>query len=238
MKKTATEHSIPEELFENILLEYKHQELIDKIILALYRYDENGIEGLADGAAAFHVLYEEATDTSTARKYFREYYENWICLVIETEQGDIYQYTKKELVLAFRALRAHGKKTNIPKERLYLLDFVKGNNSPSVLFIDGGRNIGCLPEYKRKQYMEKDYPFILTKKYNLNMKEITILNIFGELFTYVATGDLYRDRPGLMMDTDYLKHKKPNIANKVIEQINIIRQKNPRRHTYEAKKHH
>ena len=86
--------------------------------------------------------------------------------------------------------------------------------------------------------MEKDYPFILTKKYNLNMKEITILNIFGELFTYVATGDLYRDRPGLMMDTDYLKHKKPNIANKVIEQINIIRQKNPRRHTYEAKRPH
>ena len=238
MKKTATEHSVPEELFENILSEYKHQESINKIILALYGYDENGIEGLADGATAFHVLYEEATDTSTIRKYFKKYYEKWICLVIETEQEEIYKYTKKELVLAFRALRAHGTKTDIPKKRLYLLDFVKGNNSPSVLFIDGGSSIGCLPEYKRKQYMEKDYPFIVPKKYNLNMKEVIILNIFGELFTYVATGDLYRNRPGLMMDTDYLMHKRPDIADTVMKQINIIREKNPRRHMSETKKLH
>ena len=145
MKKAAAKHNISKEIFENILLQYKRKELIDKIVLALYRYEENGIEGLSEGAKAFHVIYEEATETSITRKYCREYYENWICLILETEQGKVYSYTKKDVILAYRALQEHGEQTKISRERKYLRDFVKGVNSPSVLFIDGGRNIAvCL----------------------------------------------------------------------------------------------
>ena len=231
MKRTASKYNISEKFFDEILLEYKRTELIDRISLSLHRYDENGIEGLADGAMALNTLYESVDNMSViTRNYFKTYYETWICLVLETEQGEIYSYTKKDIVMVLRGLNVHGTVKGTNKRRKYLIKFLDKVNSPSVLFIDGGRNIGCLPEHKRKEYLEKDYPFILTTKYNLDMKEIVMLNILGEFFTYHVKKDLYNDHPSLMMETAYLMQKAPDIANKVLEQINIIRQKNPRQH--------
>ena len=211
LRKTAAELGVSEEACDAIISEYKMVELLDRVALAQYTYSEKGIDGLADGATALNKIYEIVKERphSVLSGYFENYYEKWICLVLETEQGKIYPYTKKDLVMAFRGVDVHGSINKLDEKRKYLSEFLRGAESPDVLFFNAGLMARCLPQNMRKNYLEKDYPMELIKKFKLDMKEIIILTIFAEIFNYTSkTGPLIGS-VALLPDISYLQTRNP-----------------------------
>lgn len=227
LRKIAIRNGISEQIINKIIHDYKVHDSLDRVLLSMISYDENGIEGLASGASAFQEYYERVKNTSSYENYFKKYYEEWICLVLETKDGNIYEYSKRQMVTAFRGLVAHGSSEDLRPKFKYLADFLNGLESPDVLFCDTGKAIHCLPQHMRRRYTEDNNPFIFQKKYMLAMKEAILLGIFAEFFNYKPNDGPYWDA-GLLSDTSYLKEKNPNLAQKITEQLDIVT-KNMRR---------
>ena len=229
LKRTAKKLGVSVEICDKIIRAYQTDELFDKILLSAHTYEKKGIEGLAEGATAFNKIYEMMQNTTGGiNSYFDSYYKKWICLVLETRQGQVYSYTKKDIVMAFRGLDVHGTTKKLGKERKYLNGFLKETEDPDVLFFNAGNTAHCLLPHMRKKYSEKDYPLIIQSKYHLNMKELIILTILYELLNYTYKTGPNLGSLSLMSDTSYIETKAPSIAKTISEQIDDMKSRNPR----------
>lgn len=228
LKRTAKKLGVSVEICDRIIHAYQMDELFDKILLAAHTYEKKGIEGLAEGATAFNKIYEMMQNTTGGiNNYFDNYYKKWICLVLETRQGQVYSYTKKDIVMAFRGLDVHGTTNRLGKERKYLNGFLKGTENPDVLFFNAGNTAHCLPPHVRKRHSEKNYTLIIPSEYRLNMKEFIILTTLYELFNYTDKTGPNSGSISLMPDTSYLEKKSPSIAKIISEQIDDMKNRHP-----------
>ena len=229
LKRTAKKLGVSEEVCDKIIRGYQMDELFDKILISAHTYERKGIEGLAEGATAFNKIYEMMQNTTSGgiNDYFEFYYKKWICLVLETKDGQIYSYTKKDIVMAFRGLSVHGTTKKLKEEPKYLNGFLRGIENPDVLFFNAGNTAHCLPPHMRKEHSEKDYPLVIETKYHLDVKEIIILTILYELFNYTDETGPNLGSISLMPDTSYLEKKAPSIAKTISEQIDNMKNRNP-----------
>ena len=183
VKSRMKELGISQDTINEISVKENLHDLISDVWSLQMAYKAGQYNRLAESATALHKIYEYCTSNNTMADYFQNYYKKWICLILKTENGDIYDYTKKEFVMAFRGLDVHNSTENLSDKAKYLTNFLSGNNNPTVLFFENWNEFNCITDESDGETCLKDRHNIqFATSLNLDLKESIIFGILGELW--------------------------------------------------------
>lgn len=190
-------------------------------------YNGKEYEKLAETSTAINKLYEYSTNTKNkiSTLYFKDFYKDWLCLVLETETGQVYAYTKKQFIIAFRGLDVHESSDGLDPKPKYLTSFLKGENKPKLLFFENGISSHCTLDgrHMREEYMDELFTHKVIFTRRLDLKESITLGILGELFDAAAYGIHTKKDISIVDPPQSLFTKKPEIANRIKEQNDTLR---------------
>ena len=183
VKSCMKELGISQDKINEISVKDNLHDLISDVWSLQMAYSAGQYNRLAESATALHKIYEYCTSNNTMVDYFQNCYKKWICLILKTENGDIYDYTKKEFVMAFRGLDVHNSTENLSDKPKYLTDFLNGNNNPAVLFFENWNEFNCITDESEGKTCLKDRHNIqFATSLNLDLKESIIFSILWELW--------------------------------------------------------
>ena len=143
-------------------------------------------DDLAKSATKLNNIYEYfiGHHAEHITEYFENCYKNWICLVLRTEDGEVYDYTKRNLVMAFRGMDVHNLPPQDQGKLKYLVDFLEEKNHPTVLFYENWKKSYSIEnEHSGKFVINDQHEINFRVDLKLNLKESIILGIFTDLWT-------------------------------------------------------
>ena len=183
IKSRMKELGISQDTINEMSAQEKIYDLRNNILSLQLTYDTGQYNRLAESATAFNKLSEYYISNNQMTDYFQNCYKEWICLILKTENGDIYDYTKREFVIAFRGLDVHNSTGNLSEKAKYLTAFLSGKNNPALLFFEDWNEFNCITDESDGEMCLKEHHNIrFAKSIDLDLKESIIFGILWELW--------------------------------------------------------
>ena len=221
MKFTRLPESDIDTIYGKILLDNE----ISSIIELPYTYTSKDIEAVSKCALFINNLYERSGELNTKFKnYFNDRYNQWITLVLETEDGKIYRYTRHNIIMAYRAFYAHKNKNMITPKITYLNEFLKKSVTPNILYYDIGHTVKCVRfEHHCEEILQEDFKFDFGMEQILDIQESFFFGIIEDILHLIKNEDPIKTL-NLYTDLNYLESrcKNKDIPEKLRQQIKEV----------------
>ena len=219
LKSLDLSEQVIDSIYEKILVD----EEVTNIFTTPGRYLLDDQELLASCATSINNLQELSEgDNSVLHSYFKHRYKKWTSLVLETEDGDIYEYTKHNIIMSYRGLQVHKNKGSTKKQE-YLHDFLKNRVKPNVLFVDIGHIFRCVYDENHSKLVKDDcFKVNLTFNYKFDIKEALLFAVVKDIQAVTQKKNLSKEVKKFSRNVDYLESKNKAIAEKIKKQIREI----------------
>ena len=183
------------------------------------------METLAKSALLINNLYERSETLNIKFKdYFNIRYYQWLSLVLETEDGKIYAYTRHNIIMAYRAFHAHKNKNKVSARVAYLNEFLKKAVAPNILFYDIGHIVHPeIYEHHFKETLQDKFKFQFGIEHNFGIQESLFFGIIEDIMHLLKNENPIKTL-NLYTDLNYLESrcKNKDIPEKLRQQIKEV----------------